>query len=269
MQQRGTRAFELTSVDAIDTARGQVTTITAVVDLTAPGVSDAHRLAAHLSVPLFTLGESGTAGPGAHPHSRRPGSPELVERDAISLSAHRYQDIALSRVAIAPCGPEPAALELLLNSKDPIRFDDTEISARLRNRFLEIEATTPGRPARHFGETRCALRVLAGRFIVVRDGTPTADLYGPLSIAAFPRRIARHHHSPDSELLAAQHAALPAKEDMPQVSDTTHCPLCGSEQIFVEPQDGGKPDLQGDIEFRCRCAACGHRWSHTRSAAGR
>jgi hypothetical protein len=192
MQQRGTRAVELTSVDAIDTARRQVTTITAVVDLTASDVSDAHRLAAHLSVPLFTLDESGTAGPGAYPHSRRPGSPELVERDAISLSADRYQDIALSRVTVASCGPERAAIELLLNSDDPIRFDDTEISARLRNRFLEIEATTPGRPARHFRETRCALRVLAGRFIVVRDGTPTADLYGPLSIAACPRRIAIH-----------------------------------------------------------------------------
>lgn len=53
-------------------------------------------------------------------------------------------------------------------------------------------------------------------------------------------------------------------------SDTTRkitrCPRCGSEQIFAAPQQGGRPDSQGQVEFHCRCAACGHRWTHTGTA---
>lgn len=109
------------------------------VDLTGPHLSDADRLAAHLSVPLFTLDESGAAGPRVPTsYSRSPGSPEFAERDAISLSARHYRDVVLSRVTVAPCGPEPAALDLLVNGHDPLRLDDTEISARLRNRCLEV-----------------------------------------------------------------------------------------------------------------------------------
>lgn len=45
--------------------------------------------------------------------------------------------------------------------------------------------------------------------------------------------------------------------------DITHCPLCGSEQVFAAPQRGGRPDPQGLIEVYCRCATCGHQWTNT------
>lgn len=50
---------------------------------------------------------------------------------------------------------------------------------------------------------------------------------------------------------------------MDTTREVTRCPRCGSKQTFAAPQYGGQPDAHGQVEFHCRCATCGHRWTST------
>jgi hypothetical protein len=181
---RGRRVHTLVPPQVVEAAHGWTGSAALVIDLSPPGLQHGAILAAHLNVPLIGLASDGEIDSAS--------TAGAADRscDAIAIAARNHNDVALSIASVSPCSPDASAMNIQVDHRI-VHFRDTKVDVRVRHGFLEVNAKAPS-GSRHFRGSQCQIEPIAGRFLVLRDGTRRAELRGPLILRAWTRHVAAH-----------------------------------------------------------------------------
>jgi hypothetical protein len=184
LARRGLRVLVLTPPEVVDSAHRIGPAPALVIDLGDPAVGEGHLIAAHLRIPLLAIDREHDFVGGADTARDERSS------DAIAMAASNYNDTALAHTVVAPLGTGPSAVNIQVDHR-VIHLRQTEIRVRLQRDFLEVDARTSS-GLRKFRGPRCHIEPVTGRFLVLRDGTRTAELRGMLTTRIWTRRFTAH-----------------------------------------------------------------------------